>query len=158
MKKINLNQIPWVERRSPKGDYHRFLRDTALAFRNPKTGPKLRGQPPFEVELVRLPPGAKNFPLHSHTSEWEFYLIVSGTATMRTGRQRVKVRAGDCILNPPGEPHHLINTGKLDLHYYVIANNSAVDLWHYPDSGKWGGTCFRNHFRLHPVSYYADEE
>src|SRR5512137_2132695 len=98
MKKINLSKSPWVERQSPKGIYHRFLRDTALAFKNPKTGPKLRGQAPFEVELVRLPPGAKNHPLHSHTSEWEFYLVTSGTATMRAGRQLVKIKPGDCIL------------------------------------------------------------
>src|SRR5882762_9204423 len=62
MKKVNLNDVPWRERKSPKGKYHRFLRDVALAFQNPKTGPSLLGQPPFEVELVRLPPGAKNFP------------------------------------------------------------------------------------------------
>src|SRR5688572_33398224 len=60
MKKVNLNEIPWRERKSPKGGYHRFLRDVALAFQNPKTGPKPPGQPPFEVELVRMPPGAKN--------------------------------------------------------------------------------------------------
>ena len=72
MKKVNLNNIPWRERKSPKGKYHRFLRDVALAFQNPKTGPSLPGQPPFEVELVRLPPGATNFPFHSHATEWEF--------------------------------------------------------------------------------------
>src|SRR5262249_51369182 len=64
MKKINLNKIPWRERKSPKGHYHRFLRDVALAFKNPSSGPAFRSEPPFEVELVRLPPGAKNFPFH----------------------------------------------------------------------------------------------
>src|SRR2546425_12871435 len=72
MKKIKLDEIPWRERKSPKGKYHRFLCDVASAFKNPKTGPAFPSEPPFEVELVRLPPGATNFPLHSHATEWEF--------------------------------------------------------------------------------------
>jgi hypothetical protein len=84
MKKVNLNDIPWRERRSPKGKYHRFLRDVALAFQSQKTGPKPSAQPPFEVELVRLPPGAKNFPFHSHATEWEFRNRTSGAFRWNT--------------------------------------------------------------------------
>jgi len=112
MQKVNLNDIPWRERKSPKRKYHRFLRDVALAFQSPKTGPKPTAQPPFEVELVRLPPGAKNFPFHSHATEWEFYLIVSGTGKVRAGKLTRALQAGDCVLNPPGEPHQIINTSK----------------------------------------------
>jgi uncharacterized cupin superfamily protein len=158
MKKVNLNDIPWIERRSPKGKYHRFRRDVALAFKSPKTGPRLRGRPPFEIELVRMPPGAKNFPLHSHATEWEFYLIVSGAGTMRAGKKETPLEPGDCVLNPPGEPHHITNTGKRDLFYYVIANNSAADIWHYPDSNKWGFTTGQRIFRLNDASYYDGEE
>src|SRR6266699_3370053 len=107
MKKINVNDIPWGERKSPKGRYHRFLRDVALAFKRPNTGPKLRGEPPFEVELVRLPPGAKNFPFHNHAAEWEFYLVVSGHAKIRAGKLTRNLESGDCVLNPPGEPHQI---------------------------------------------------
>jgi uncharacterized cupin superfamily protein len=160
MKKVNLNDIPWRERKSPAGKYHRFLRDVALAFQSPKTGPKPRWQPPFEVELVRLPPNARNFPFHSHATEWEFYLIVSGTGKMRAGRKTTSLKPGDCILNPPGEPHQIINTGRKDLHYYVIANNASVDIWHYPDSSKWGWTVGRGDFffRKSAIEYYEGEE
>src|SRR6266567_9042335 len=101
MQKVNLNDIPWRERKSPKRKYHRFLRDVALAFQSPKTGPKPTAQPPFEVELVRLPPGAKNFPFHSHATEWEFYLVVSGAGKIRAGKRTRNLAAGDCVLNPP---------------------------------------------------------
>ena len=160
MKKINLDEIPWVERKSPKGQFHKFRRDVALAFRNPKTGPKLRAKPPFEVELVRMPPGAKNFPCHSHTAEWEFYLIISGTGKMRAGRKTVDLKPGDCVLNPPGEAHQMTNTGKKDLLYYVVANDSALDVWHYPDSNKWGWPQGRTgiFFRKSAVDYYDGEE
>ena len=159
MKKINLDDIPWRERKSPRGKYHRFLRDVALAFQNPRTGPKLPGQPPFEVELVRLPPKAKNFPFHSHATEWEFYLIRSGTGKMRAGKVTRGLTAGDCVMTPPGEPHQIINTGKEDLLYYVIANNAPADFYHFPDSNKWGfsledvGT-----FRIREVNYFDGEE
>ena len=113
---------------------------------------------PFEVELVRMPPKAKNFPYHSHAAEWEFYLIVSGTATMRAGRRTVKLKAGDCVLNSPGEAHQITNTGRRDLLYYVIANNAPTDVWHYPDSKKWGGHAIGKFFRLREASYYDGEE
>jgi len=162
MKKININAIPWRERKSPRGDYHRFLRDVAMAFKAPNTGPSLRSEPPFEVELVRLPSGAKNFPFHNHAAEWEFYLVVSGTGKIRAGKLTRNLESGDCVLNPPGEPHQIINTGKEDLLYYVIANNSAADFYYFPDSDKWG--MWAPHlpdgpsFRQKKVTYYEREE
>ncbi len=159
MQKVNLNDIPWRERKSPKRKYHRFLRDVALAFQSPKTGPKPTAQPPFEVELVRLPPGAKNFPFHSHATEWEFYLIVSGTGKVRAGKLTRALQAGDCVLNPPGEPHQIINTSEEDLLYYVIANNAPADFYHYPDSDKWGFSLEHlGYFRIRKANYFDGEE
>jgi uncharacterized cupin superfamily protein len=159
MKKVNLNDIPWIERKSPKGQFHKFRRNVARAFDNPKTGPKLPGSPPFEVELVRVAPGAKNFPFHSHAAEWEFYLIVSGAGSMRVGKKKTSLKPGDCVLNPPGEPHQIINTGTVDLLYYVIANNAPTDIWHYPDSNKWGWPSAGGAiFRKSDADYFDGEE
>ena len=66
------------------------------------------------------------------------------------------------MLNPPGEAHQIINTGKSELHYYVIANNSIADFYHYPDSDKWG--MWATHvpdgpsFRQKKVKYFEKEE
>jgi uncharacterized cupin superfamily protein len=158
MKKANLNRMKWMERKSPGGRYHKFRRDVSAEFAKASAGARLPGQEPFEVEMVRLPPGAANFPFHSHSAEWEFYLVVSGTGTMRAGRKRVKIRPGDCLLNPPGEAHQIINTGQEDLVYYCIANNSVTDVWHYPDSNKWGSTAMPGFFRTKPADYYDGEE
>lgn len=158
MKKVNIEDISWVERKSPKGRYHKFRRDIAEAMEKPEAGPKLPGPAPFEVEVMRLPPGARNFPLHSHTTEWEFYLIVSGTGEMRTSELTSPLKPGDCIMNPPGEAHQITNTGDTDLVYYCIANNAGADIWHYPDSGKWGGNVFGQFFRMTKADYYDGEE
>jgi mannose-6-phosphate isomerase-like protein (cupin superfamily) len=159
MKKINLDRMEWKDRKSPKGRFHIRFRNVAAAYRSPQTGPRFRAAPPFEYAVVRIRPGAANFPFHSHAAEWEFYHIVSGTGIMRAGKKRIKVKPGDCLMCPPGEPHQLINTGRKDLIYNVVANNSVADIWHYPDSGKWGFTVGPTFFRLTPVeANYAGEE
>jgi uncharacterized cupin superfamily protein len=98
-----------------------------------------------------MPPGARNFPLHSHATEWEFYLVVSGAGQMRAGRKTANLKVGDCVLNPPG---------KKDLLYYVFANNAPVDIWYSPDSKQWGWTIERGGyaFRKSSVDYYDGEE
>ena len=159
MKRVNINRLPWKEHKSPKGRYHLFYRDTAAAYESARTGPKFPGEPPFEFELIKMPPGAKNFPFHSHATEWEFYHVISGTGTMRAGRRRVKIKAGDCLMCPPGEAHQIINTGRRDLVYHIIANNSVTDVWHYPDSNKWGARAIgRKRFRIQETDYYDGEE
>lgn len=159
MKKINLDQIKWKERKSPKGRFHIQYRNVAAEFRTPKTGPRFRAAPPFDFAVLRIKPGTANFPFHSHAAEWEFYFITAGTGVMRAGKKRVKVKPGDCLMCPPGEPHQLINTGRKDLVYHVVANNSVADIWHYPDSNKWGFTVGPQWFKFTPVTaYFAGEE
>jgi uncharacterized cupin superfamily protein len=45
--------------------------------------------------------------------------------------------AGDAFIFGPDQPHQLINSGKEDLVYYVIADNPIGESSYYPDSGKW---------------------
>jgi len=158
MKKLNLNNLEWQERKSPKGRFHIHYRNVAAEFRRRGTGPKLPGEQPFEVAMIRVAPGTANFPFHSHAADWEFYLIVAGKGVMRAGKKRTPIQTGDCLLNPPGEPHQIINTGRTDLTYYVVANNSPTDFWHYPDSKKFGSASLRKFFRLQEVSYWDGEE
>ena len=158
MKAINRANIKWKELKSPKGRFHVCYRDVAAEFRSARTGPRFSSKPPFEFAVIRIRPGAANFPFHSHAAEWEFFHIVSGHGVMRAGRKRTRVKPGDCLMCPPGEPHQVINTGRRDLVYQVIANNAPADIWHYPDSGKWGFTVGPTFFRLTPVTAYHDGE
>jgi uncharacterized cupin superfamily protein len=161
MKRVNQDELPWIERTSPRGTFRRFRRDLASAIGGAAAGPALPDRPPFEVELVRLPPGAANFPFHAHAAEWECYLILAGRGAVRHGDRRTPLRAGDCLLCPPGEAHQLLNDGAEDLLYYVIANNAPADVWHYPDSGKWGFALpdgDDRYFRPTEVDYFDGEE
>jgi len=158
MKKINLSAVTAEEGRSPKGRFRRFSQNITAAMRA-TNGEKTRALPwPFEVELVRVPPRAVNWPYHSHTAQWEFYVILAGRGQVRTAAGVCEVREGDCLAQPPGEAHQLTNTGATDLLYYLIADNPPSDACHYPDTNKWTLPEQGTPVRVTPVAYYDGEE
>jgi len=158
MKKINLSTVGVDECKSPKGRFRLFSQDISAAIRQ-GNGEKTRTTAcPFDVELVRLPPRAANYPLHSHSAQWEFYMIVSGRGQVRTPAGITEIREGDYLVHPPGEAHQLINTGAVDLIYYIIADNPTSDVCHYPDTNKWGVPGQAKLVRVEPTEYYDGEE
>ena len=57
-----------------------------------------------------VPPGGATEE-HFHRITEELYLFTSGMGRMRLGDEEREVRAGDCVVIPPGAPHKLFNTG-----------------------------------------------
>lgn len=157
MKKRNINSMKWTEYQSPSGKYHSFYKDVSGAIGDVLNGWPREGHP-FNLELSRLPPGKAVCPFHSHTTQWEMFVIISGTGTVRAGKRKHIVKAGDAFMHPPGEAHQIINTGRRDLVFYLIADNPPVDIYHYPDSKKWGMRPHRKFFRMNEVPYYDGEE
>lgn len=158
MKLVHESEVPWEERRSPKGLYHLFRRHLSEALGAPRSAGVAKGGHPFDVELARLAPGAANFPLHSHSAQWELYLILSGTGEVQAGDTVTAIRGGDVFMCPPGEAHQLRNTGSEELVYYVVADNPPVDVNHYPNSGKWAAMPQRKFFKIQEVDYFEGEE
>lgn len=158
MNKINLAEVPIEERRSPKGRFHLLSQDISRALTGANGLGKSGLTQPFEVELVRLPPRAVNWPFHSHSAQWEFYLIVSGRGEVRTKEGMFDVREGDCVIHPPGEAHQIKNTAAVDLVYYVIGDNPPSDVCHYPDTNKWAVPGLERPVRIQAADYYDGEE
>ncbi len=52
---------------------------------------------------------------HLHPNSEEIYYFTAGTGRMRLGAQEADVRAGDCVVIPPGTVHKLWNTGNQPL-------------------------------------------
>jgi mannose-6-phosphate isomerase-like protein (cupin superfamily) len=48
---------------------------------------------------------------HHHPQAEELYLLTAGSGRIKLGDEVRDVRAGDCIVIPPGTPHKLWNTG-----------------------------------------------
>src|SRR5256886_7933632 len=137
MRKVNLQDIEWLERQSPKGKFGRRMKNISVALgRDPESlDPAKRW--PFDVALVSIPKGKSNCPYHSHSSESEMYLVVSGKGSVRDKDGSTIVEAGDAFFFGPGEAHQLTNAGDEDFVYYVIADNPRGDSCFYPDSGKF---------------------
>ncbi len=67
-----------------------------------------------------LPPGA-SIGIHTHTSDQEYYYIVSGRGVMTLDGQEHEVAAGDITAVLPGGSHGLANHSDGDLRVIVIS-------------------------------------
>ena len=137
MRKVNtkdLAEIPWS---SPKGKFVGAGREISEALGRSPLSTDLMERHPFDVEILRVPPGQIPYPFHSHSAQWEFYHVISGTGKARDKEGLTPIEAGDAFIFPPGEPHQLINDGAADLVIYVVADNPMGESCHYPDSDKW---------------------
>ncbi len=140
MRKVNLKDIPDEERKSPKGKFHKFVKNISIALGREPESLDLMKRHPFDLALIRIPKGKSYCPYHSHSAETEFYLVVSGKGSIRDKDGSTIVTAGDAFFFPPGEAHQFTNAGEEDFVYYVIADNPRGDCCYYPDSGKWAVT------------------
>ncbi len=158
----NEADVAWDPDRSPKGDYDCHYREMSKGLTVSPTIPERHGRlpsgRPFEVDLVRIPPGKKLCPRHVHSVQWEYYIVVSGRGRMLQGQDEppIPMQPGDHLLQPPGWVHTVENDGEQDLLYYVIASNPVDETCYYPDSGKWaaGGKVFR----MVEADYFDGEE
>src|SRR5436305_8766626 len=137
MRKVNVRHIEEQVRQSPNGKFGRFSKNISVALGRDPESLDLMKRHPFDLALVRIPKGKTLCPYHSHSSESELYLVVSGKGNIRDKDGSTIVEAGDAFLFAPGEAHQLSNAGDEDFVYYVIADNPRGDSCHYPDSGKF---------------------
>jgi uncharacterized cupin superfamily protein len=130
-----------------------------LARIGPKIGAKNLG-----CTLTVVPPGKRAFPFHVHHANEEMFFILSGTGTLRYGRDRYPVRAGDVIASPPGGAevaHQLINDGSEELRYLAFSTVQQPEVVEYPDSGKFAVVSGRpegGDFRQARVAYIGRKE
>jgi uncharacterized cupin superfamily protein len=158
MHQIRLADLPWEESRSPTGRYHSFFKNISLALGGVRDVGPWGGGHPFDLQLRRVPPGAAVCPSHAHAVQWELFVVLAGTATVRGDAETCAVSAGDAFMQPPGTAHQIVNSGSTDFEFYVIANNSPADSTWYPHSRKWMLKPQRKIFRMTAVDYYDGEE
>jgi len=158
MNKINVREIPEVEAGSPHGKYKLFRKNLSVALGGSKDKGTWGGGHPFDVELIRIAPGAKNFPLHQHSAQWEFYLIISGSGEVTDGGATKPIAAGDALMFPPEAAHEFTNTGAEDLVYYIIADNPQADICFYPRTNTWAIKPPRKLFTMTEAEYYQPED
>lgn len=132
---ITLEEESWD---SPKGRFRGAGKEVSIALGRKPESMDLNDRHPFDVEILRIEPGQTPYPYHSHSAQWEFYHVISGTGTVRHQDGSTRIETGDAFLFKPGEAHQLINDSAADLVIYVVANNPVGECTYYPDSNKWG--------------------
>jgi uncharacterized cupin superfamily protein len=159
MRKVNIDAIEEITWSSPKGRFAGSGKEISEALgRNPKSS-DLSERHPFDVELLRVPPGATPYPFHSHSAQWEFYHVVSGSGIVRHDDGSTLIATGDAFIFKPGEAHQIVNDSSGDLVVYVVADNPFGESYYYPDSKKWGvNTPARRVIRSEPIDYFDGEE
>src|SRR6202045_5305371 len=114
MRKINLKDIKERERQSPKGKFGRRSKDISVALGREPESLELMKRHPFDLALVSIPKGKSLCPYHSHSTESELYLVVSGRGCVRDKDGLTDGGPGDALFFGPGEAHQLTNAGEGD--------------------------------------------
>ena len=156
---VNTNEVQPTRWSSPKGKFAGEGIEISEALGRKPKSTDLRERHPFDVEILRIPPGKAPYPYHSHSAQWEFYHVISGSGTVRHADGTSPVVAGDACLFEPGQPHQFFNDAGEDLVIYVVADNPIGESFHYPDSGKWGVQSPQRHnLRSDSLDYFDGEE
>lgn len=159
MRKVNIKDVREDSWSSPKGSFAGAGKGLSEALGRDPSSTDLMLRHPFDVELLRVPPGQKPYPFHSHSAQWEFYYVLSGRGTVRHNDGTDAIAAGDAFLFLPDEPHQLLNDSSEDLLILVIADNPIGESAYYPDSRKWlVRSPQRRLMRGESLDYYDGEE
>jgi uncharacterized cupin superfamily protein len=159
MRKVNQKDVPEVTWSSPRGKYAGAGKQISEALGRKPRSTDLLERHPFDIEILRIPPGKAAYPFHSHSTQWEFYHVISGSGVARDKEGTARIGAGDAFIFQPGEPHQLSNDGKEDMIVYVVADNPIGDSAHYPDSNKHSVPLpERKYVRVSSVDYFDGEE
>jgi uncharacterized cupin superfamily protein len=159
MRKVNTNSMVELSWSSPKGKFVGAGKEISEALGRKPLSTDLKERHPFDVEILRIPPGKSPYPYHSHSAQWEFYHVISGKGSVRHKDGRTPIETGDAFIFEPDQPHQLTNDSLEDLVLYVIADNPIGESCYYPDSKKWiVRSPERRLIRSEALDYYDGEE
>ncbi len=92
----------------------------------------------LNFDLRQLNPGQFSTPYHFHQFAEEMFMIISGSATLRTPNGLEVVNSGDLIFFEKGKTgaHQLYNHTKEVCVYLDVRTYFGYDVAEYPDSNK----------------------
>ncbi len=114
-----------------KIDFFRILSDASIKQRGLKTQN-------LNFDLRRLNPGQYSAPYHFHRYAEELFMLISGSATLRTPNGLEVVNSGDLLFFEVGETgaHQLYNHTDEACIYLDVRTYMGYDVCEYPDSNK----------------------
>jgi uncharacterized cupin superfamily protein len=159
MRKVNINQLKEESWSSPQGKFCGSGKQVSEALGRKPASMDLRERHPFDVEICRIPRGKSAYPYHSHSAQWEFYHVISGSGVVRHQDGTTPIEPGDAFIFEPGQPHQITSGSSEELTLYVIADNPIGESNYYPDTNKWAvRSPERKIVRAASQDYYEGEE
>jgi uncharacterized cupin superfamily protein len=97
------------------------------------------GSQKIYVNIDYVPPKAYSTKYHSHSQQEEFFMILSGTGTLRINDEEKVVSQGDFIAKPAGKniAHTFYNSGDEILAILDVGTNESEDTCYYPDEDMY---------------------
>jgi uncharacterized cupin superfamily protein len=125
--RINLDELTFA----PRGGPEKYVCEDGEAG-------LLIGARQLGYRVVRIAPGKAFCPLHWHEANEEFFYVMEGTPSIRTGRGTIVCRPGDFIAFPCGErgAHQVINESARQCLVLLAGMNQTLEACFYPDSNK----------------------
>ncbi len=115
----------------------------------------------LNFDLRELPPKQYSAPYHFHRYAEELFMILSGSATLRTPQGLEIVTSGDLIFFEKGDTgaHQLFNHTPKPCSYLDIRTYIGYDIAEYPDSDKiLIAPTFEIYNKDSQVRYFDNEE
>ena len=103
-----------------------------------KKPPLDAGAKQMKYDIRILKSGKFSFPYHFHRNSEELFVILTGSAMLRTPKDFLELHAGDTVffeMGPEGA-HQLFNHTDEPCKYLDLRTVSGLDICEYPDSGK----------------------
>lgn len=93
------------------------------------------GSQKIYVNIDYVPPKAYSTKYHSHSQQEEFFMILSGTGTLRLQGKEWTVKQGDFFAKPAAQniAHTFYNSGNEILVILDVGTNEKEDTCYYPD-------------------------
>lgn len=111
-------------------------------------------------DIRRLPAGEFSYPYHFHRYGEELFIILSGSATLRTNKGLEILKEGDLAFFEKGESgsHQLHNHTDKDCTYLDIRTFFQSDICEYPDSNKLSTIPeFERSYKGSTIGYFDNE-
>jgi uncharacterized cupin superfamily protein len=111
------------------------------------------------MSQLEIGPGARSFPIHSHTTEEELFVVLDGEGTLRLGDERHPMRRGSIVSRPAATRiAHQFIAGDTGMTVLAYSNIDHSDMAFYPDSNKVKLRGLNVVMRVEPVDYWDGED
>jgi uncharacterized cupin superfamily protein len=111
------------------------------------------------IKHIFASPSKLAAPLHCHSLEEEFFVILDGEGVLLLGDEEHPVHAGHVIARPPGTGvAHTFRAGEKGLEFLAYGTRHPADMCYYPRSNKIAFRGLGVIGRLERLNYWDGEE